>query len=114
MDLTSPFCGESNHVPKPIPASLFRALHCAGVGVGLALFTGCVTVRHLTPLEVTSPPPPNVGSAPIIAQDSFARALFPSPAIRDRAFVTSVHPAFGSPSAIQPKGSSALIPTGLN
>ena len=60
---------------KTCSASLFTVLQRTGLYAVVALFAGCAGVTR--PVGVTSPPPPVMGSAPIIAYDDYARALVP-------------------------------------
>jgi hypothetical protein len=53
----------------------------AALGLALVLLTGCRTGRPTASIGISSPPPPRIGSSPIVAYDDYARAIAPSPKV---------------------------------
>ena len=73
------------------PSSLSVAFTRLGCSAAIALLTGCVTTRNI-PDEVTSPPPPIIGSAPIMAHDAYARAMFSRSSMWEASLVALARP----------------------
>lgn len=61
----------------------FSFLKSACAFFGLTLLSGCVTYTPLA-MEVSSPPQPRNGTAPIAAYDAYARALYYQPETETR------------------------------
>ncbi len=79
----------------------------------LTLLTGCAHVRNM-PDDVTSPPPPLVGSAPIMAHDAFARAMFLPSSLKETTLVMVVRSSAGSPRTDKPDGPGKVPAAGVN
>ncbi len=75
--------------------SIFAALQPAGAVLGLVLLSGCATSSSQpVAMDVTSPPPPRTGSAPIAAYDAYASAMYLGESSQDTLVATvSRHPA---------------------
>jgi hypothetical protein len=46
--------------------------------LALVLLAGCRTARPTASIGISSPPPPRIGSSPIVAYDDYARAVAPA------------------------------------
>lgn len=64
---------------KPFP-SLRAASLC--LGLGALVLTGCRSTPQVSAIDVSSPPPPLVGSVPIAAYDEYAAAVAPATKVR--------------------------------
>lgn len=59
------------------PSPPFRAT-CFCLGLAALALSGCRSSPTVSDIGVSSPPPPLVGSAPIVAYDDYARATVPA------------------------------------